>query len=154
VELERVADREGKPVFLAFADSIPETFDRAALPGKFFHLLVVAEEPLDDARFRAFARALLEAGARWVLTIGTATEKAHDLFDRAIIDGDFRVDDANAIRTIELDEEEEDEQLEDAARALLGATTTEDCERDRGASLAIVIGAAAKRDRLRAALAR
>ncbi|MBI1853180.1 MAG: hypothetical protein HYR85_22820 [Planctomycetes bacterium] len=154
MRLERVAEARGKPVFLAFVDSIPDAFDRAGLPGRFFHLLVCVDEPIDAARFRAFARELLKAGAVHVVTIGSAAEAAHDLFDEAIIDGDFFVDDSNAIRTIELDEEEEGETLEDAARILVAdAFTTEECERDRGSALAIVIGDSAKRARLSAALA-
>ena len=154
MQFERVAEGRGKPVFLAFAETIPDAFDRAELPGKFFHLLVCIDDPIDEARFRAFARELLKAGAVHVVTIGVAAEAAHDLFDEAIIDGDFFVDESNAIRTIELDDEEEGETLEDAARILVAdAFTTEECERDRGAALAIVIGDSSKRDRLRAALA-
>ncbi len=153
MRFERLGERNGRAQFLGIVETLEDSFDRAALPGKFFHLFVLADGPLDEARFRSFSRRLLEAGAVFVMIIGSAVDRAHDLFDDAIIDGDFHVDEANAIRTVAFDEAH-GETLENSVRfSLTEAHSTDDCERERVATLFVALGGADREERLRSIVA-
>jgi hypothetical protein len=167
---ERLGERRGKALYFEAFDAVPATVDRTGIPGKFLHVLVCVEAPLDEVKFRWFARDLLRAGAVFVVTAGSAAERAHDLFDELIIEGDFRVDESNSIRTIAFQEDEGDDgeddapleegetfemvpDLEDAVRLVTReSTTTAACERDREAALFVAIGGERWRERLRAAV--